>query len=350
MDAVSPFVVVYCVGKVVSHAATGYPKAFAQKAGLIECKLGGSEGDVEVGSDPDHSGEEEEKDEDAADLPPKVTPKRSALKNPRSSAAKSKLPTGASASTHSVAFELDDIRAELEFIDEDSGMRLVTAVKENVTVVGFAPVRHHDIVVLQATLPPGGILESIRVEIDREDPNCGTISLDEDANLLSGSRNVKKDWKKGNMKLAEELDAILDLAWKGKYGVDGTTPLRGKLTADFKWPEGLKSQLNPLDPYVLGFRERPSTFNQTLFEVKSIQVSSRSGRVVPASRLTAFFLVEKHTHINNSAGRDLKVGDASDTESEGETPSPRKRHRGRQSGGADSAGGDDATGPDVVMN
>jgi hypothetical protein len=60
---------------------------------------------------------------------------------------------------------------------------------------------------MQATIPPGGMLESLRVEIDREDPKSGVLSMDEESNVLIGSRSVKKDWKKGNSKLADELDA-----------------------------------------------------------------------------------------------------------------------------------------------
>lgn len=64
---------------------------------------------------------------------------RSTAKKAKSSA-KSKVPTAASSASIGGAFDLDDIKAELDFIDEDSGMRLVSAVKENVTIVGFAPV------------------------------------------------------------------------------------------------------------------------------------------------------------------------------------------------------------------
>jgi hypothetical protein len=86
--------------------------------------------------------------------------------------------------------------------------------------------------------------------------------------------------------------------------------------------------------------------NQSLFELKSVQVSSKSGRVVNASRLTVFYLVEQSAHINGAAGKGLKIQEASDSESSyDETPSPRKRrNRGRNSAAADTgAGGNDNT-------
>jgi hypothetical protein len=159
---------------------------------------------------------------------------------------------------------------------------------------------------------------------------------------LKGSKSIKKDWKKGNGDLAVGLEALFDLAWKDKYGVDGTTPVCGKLIQPFEWPNGLKSQLNPVDPFVLGLRVGPSSGDQTLFETKTIQVTSKSGRVVPAARLTAFFFVEKYTHINNTSGKGLKIDENSDTDSDPETPSPRKkRNRGRYSGSGSGEGDED---------
>jgi hypothetical protein len=102
----------------------------------------------------------------------------------------------------------------------------VPLVKEHSIVNDFAPTRFHDLLVLQVALPPAAVLESIRVEINMDDPIGGTVSMDEDPNFLGGSKYLKKEWRSNNQKLTSEIEAMLDLAWKGKYVVEGTTPLR----------------------------------------------------------------------------------------------------------------------------
>jgi hypothetical protein len=52
----------------------GYSKAFAQRPGLIESGLGGSEGNTIPGEDPDASEGEEEIHEDTEMVPEALTP------------------------------------------------------------------------------------------------------------------------------------------------------------------------------------------------------------------------------------------------------------------------------------
>jgi hypothetical protein len=52
----------------LSFFLKGYPKAFAVRAGLIDCKLGGTEGNIKAGSDYDYS-EGTNKEEDQEEVP-----------------------------------------------------------------------------------------------------------------------------------------------------------------------------------------------------------------------------------------------------------------------------------------
>jgi hypothetical protein len=200
-------------------------------------------------------------------------------------------------------------------------------------------VKHHDLLALQLTEPPASVLSSVCVEIQKEDRNKGTITMDEDSDVLVGAKSVNKVWRKQNNSLASLLEAYLDKAWKKKYGMEGTTPLLGRLSHDFQWPDELKSQLNPIDPWIIGFRDKPTAAGNSIFENKTVAVTSKSGRVVPAVTLTVFYLVEKDTHFNNTAGRDLKIGEASDSDTDPDTPSPKKRARPSQPSGDNGSGG-----------
>jgi hypothetical protein len=46
--------------------------------------------------------------------------------------------------------------------------------------------------------------------------------------------------------------------------------------------------------------------------------------------------LKTHTHVNNSAGKGLRVGAASDSESEEENPSSRKKRRSDRGSGINS--------------
>jgi hypothetical protein len=299
----------------------GYPKAFAVRAGLIDCKLGGTEGNIKAGSDNDYSeGTNEEEDQEEVPIADQETPIKT--KPHRVTPAKSS--NNKKKSNH--PFDLAEISEKLEDIylstgeeeDEKTDMQIITVVKTDVTVKGFAPVKYQDLLVMQALLLGGAVVSSIRVEIDRENPNEGILSLEQDPHLLVGFRRVKKEWRTGNHKLSDDIEALFDVYCKEKLALEGSTPPHIKVDEKFQWPNELKSQLNPVDPFVLGFRAKPSQPGQTLFETKTIKTKTREGKVVPAMLLSAFFFVEKHTHVNNMAGSGLRVDlAASDSDTEG---------------------------------
>lgn len=271
-----------------------------------------------------------------------VTPKKTPKKTPaRVSSIKNKtkpLEEEEGIDLESVRQELEE--AALQAIDTET-MRIITIFKTNVKVKGFGASSYEDLLGIQVVLPPGCVLRTVRIEIDEEDPNHGIVSCDEDPYLLEGARRVKKDWKKMNHLLASELEALFDKEAKDKYAVEGTTPSHGKLIQPFKWPEEFKSHLNPIDPFVLGLRALPTDIEkgESFFDTKTLTLYTSKGKAVSATVLTAFFFVNKHSHIKNYAGRGLRVGESSDTESEGSvTPSKRSKRKRSSNGSRGSSG------------
>jgi hypothetical protein len=70
----------------------------------------------------------------------------------------------------------------------------------------------------------------------------------------------------------------LDLVLKEKYGINGTTPLHGRFVQDFKWPYGARSNLNPIDPYIVVLRTTPAKPGDTLFDTKTLSLSTPKGK------------------------------------------------------------------------
>jgi hypothetical protein len=87
-------------------------------------------------------------------------------------------------------------------------------VQGNVVVKDISATKFHDLLVLQAALPPDAVLENVHVEVSTNDPNSGTLSVDEDANFLEHAKSLKKSWKLQNSSLTNEIEGLLHLAWK----------------------------------------------------------------------------------------------------------------------------------------
>ena len=304
----------------------------------MDSGLGGTEGDVKAGSDSDISFKSaDDRDEESVVADQASSKKKSSKKK----APVAKV-TPAAHRTPSVAasINLDDISQRLKDLFIAGGgeeMQIITVVQKNVPVEGFAPVKYQDLLVVQILLPGCAVLESLRIVINRDDPRGGKVSVDLDSNLSVGSRRTKQAWYFGNSKLAEDIEALIQLEVQ-KLVVEGSTPAHGRVDEDFDWPEDLPSQLNPVDPFVLGFRPRPTAYGRTLFETKTVKTDAGKGKSVPGMLVTAFFFVEKHTHVTNDAGKGLRFDDeASDDDSITSTPTPNKRRRG--AGGSASAAG-----------
>jgi hypothetical protein len=61
--------------------------------------------------------------------------------------------------------------------------------------------------------------------------------------------------------------------------------------------------LNPIDRYIVGLRSTPAKPGDTLFEIKTVSLSTLKGKVVTVTILTAFFFVNKQAHLFNEAGK-----------------------------------------------
>ena len=63
-------------------------------------------------------------------------------------------------------------------------------------------------------LPGGALVETVKIEIDRNDPNKGVISVDQDGSLLQGQKRTHKAWRDNNLALAKDLEALFTVAAK----------------------------------------------------------------------------------------------------------------------------------------
>jgi len=284
-----------------------FPKTFQQETGLLASGLAGSCGNQKPGQD-DGSQAEEVDDPEEED-----TGFQSPFAN-TTTAPTPKKPPG------SISFA--DVAADLEelVIDEegDSEMQIITIHKPNVPVRNDV-VKTRDLLAVQARLVGGTVLESVEIEVNEEDPNEVTIVCTVDKSTLEGASRVKRSWQECNESLATELEALFDQKAKTEFP-------DGKTTATFNWEGGLKSTLNPIDPYNIKLRGQPTRFGDPLFDTKKIKLRTRKGGVVECYIMTAFFYVEKPASRRSGAGRNFQLSSSSD-EDDSQPNTPKKRRR-----------------------
>lgn len=294
------------------HTAAGYPNTFAQKAGLIASKLGGSLGAQKPGSDNDEDDEDSDVPLAASfknKTPTKTSPKRTPSKKPLA------------------YFNLNDLEEALEEADlveePNSDMQLKTAFLSNVPIKGES-VPSANILVCQMRAPPGGVLPTTQIAPQADDSHYIDVSIDIDPNVSSGDIRTKEKWHNNNPTLAKTLATALTVSCEEDI-VLGSNPKHARDRCTFKWPDDLKSQLNPIDPWKIGFRKRPSGATRPLYEVHEAQLRGQDGSVVPCYFITAFFLVDTPALRKAEAGAGLTINGS---DSEADTPkSNGKRHR-----------------------
>jgi hypothetical protein len=78
-------------------------------------------------------------------------------------------------------------------VEDEEMMKSVTVVQENVVVKDISASKFHDLLVLQAALPPEAVLGPVRVEFSMSDPNLGTLS--------ERAKPIRKSWTLQNPSL-----------------------------------------------------------------------------------------------------------------------------------------------------
>jgi hypothetical protein len=179
----------------------GYPINFANKIGLIESGLGGKSSaspqvpgnndDEEVEVDQDTGipfGDEEE--EAHPPQPPTPPPRASKPAN--------------------TDFDFEELfRTQCIVSGNDDEMRIKAIKIDDVPVLGDVA-KQRDLVVVQAVLPPGAVLDTFKIQPDKANPSNGTASVDIDANVCNADKRMKSSWIRNNFTLSNLIRGGLD--------------------------------------------------------------------------------------------------------------------------------------------
>jgi hypothetical protein len=314
--------------RVLTMMSLGYPQGFAVRVGLIDSSLAGTFSPPEEqqvpGSDsagdedyqPPPQAEEAEDDDDDAGVPfadetpppPPPRPKPKPAPKPTK-----KAPT------------FDDINRQFSKlkISGTGEMQIKTLFLKDVKLRGAgASFYDDDILVSQFRPPPGAVLKSLKVKPKIEDANKVDVSVDCDSSISNGEARCKSSWLETNPGLAGRIGRGL----QESCDHDVAPGLGIEQDKDsFCWPDGKRSKIVPLDPFVLGFHYAPAYPGQSLFEIHKVQTDLRSGKkVVPCYVVTAFFLVEQ-PRLYRDFG-DLEISSSEEVE----TPRNRRPRKSRK--------------------
>lgn len=278
----------------------GYPKTFATKIGLIESGLGGScaSGDpVAPGNDQEPQPEEAKEDDDSD------APLGDTAEGDKKPAAKKKPPPPPP--PKSTDKKVEELSKEFEgwtLVKKNDDMQIKTIYLKNVPVRNDV-VGNRDVLAVQCRLNGGADLSTFKCHPQRTNPNLCKISCDVDPNVSKGVCRVREQWIQLNFSLAKQIEAGLDEACEADTVEDEDYE---RDTDTFNWPHGLKSTLNPIDPYVIGFRAKASDFKDSLYEIDRVNVKGKDGiTIVPCFVITGFFYVATPTKIRETG--DLKL-------------------------------------------
>lgn len=297
--------------------AAGYPETFLRATGLLDANLSGDDtGGVNNGGP---TGNDEQQADDDSDVP------LGDLNNSSS--------TQTSNRQSNSAFNFANVQEELEEIEttNKSKMKVKACVIERVTVRGDVG-RTRNVVALSVELPPGGLAATLKINRDDEDHNKMIACCDIDANASSGDHRTKSDYDKMNLGLSNSLKEGWTKACDAQKGPGRDHEVE---ESSFSLPKGVHVEENPLDPYAIYLRSRPTAYEESLFDTKVIKMSGQKGTVAPILSVIAFFPVAQAGMVRTSAGFNLKFQESYSDEEE-DSPRPASSAKKRRATGAPS--------------
>ena len=300
---------------------TGYPRDFAEKTGLIDSELGGT-----CTPNPTQPGVNENRESDPdvgvpfADSDPPPQPPQQNQPPPEAE--------------EDNELDIDELNERFANLDVSAGdeMRVKLLLIKDVPI-RHDVAKHRDLLAVQIVLPPGAVMSTLTVKPYPEQPSKVKASVDIDPHVSNAAHRTKRDWETGNPLLCSQMEAGLDTSCKADM-VPGTNHER--VMVDFEWPDGVESELNPLDPAFIYFRLNPTRPGQSLFETQRIRVRGVDGKqVVPIFTATAFFVVAGARHFEDRG--ELELSDSNDEDDQrGDGGSPNSRKRPARGGGGDT--------------
>ena len=275
---------------------------------MIKSGLGGSCSDdtrpTPGSEDAAQEEEAQEADDEDSDVPlADDGDKKPAAKKP----APPKKPAPKKTVEESVNDLTDDLKAWT--IADTKDMQIKTVLIYDVPVKADV-VGTRDLLVVQVRAPPGAVLKTLKIKPQAEDTNCVDVTVDIDPHLSKGKFRMRSKWEALNWHLTQELESGFNTSCKADV-FPGTDHERD--SDSFCWSDGLKSTVNPIDPYQISFRRRPTRPGKSLYEIERVEVAGADGvEIVPCFVVTAFFFVEKPRQTRDTGDLRINASDDSD--------------------------------------
>jgi hypothetical protein len=180
---------------------------------------------------------------------------------------------GSDADIESLSERLGNLDMDFENVAEleNDEMHVLSVLLKDVHVRGEL-VDTRDVYVIQYTIAPGLVWDSVNVEVDREDGNLVRFQGDMHFNLSDGWNRIKNDWKTAEgMTWPNELQHRLII-----LPVNNVFQTRRlfivTITQTDKWPDGGNSRPEIVDPFKLHLRSRPTRHGTSFLETGKVKL------------------------------------------------------------------------------
>jgi hypothetical protein len=179
-----------------------------------------------------------------------------------------------------------------------------------------------DVYVIQYTMEPGLVWDSLNVVVDREDSNLVRFQGDMHFNLSDGRNRIKNDWKTSEgMPMATRIAAAFAHIAREEC-VPNSLPMHRHITQTYMWPDGGNSRPEVFDPYKLHLQSCPTRPGTSYLETGKVKLRGVIPlTVIEANTITAFLFGDVPLLLNTNGDRGLKTDISSDDES-----TPRKEY------------------------
>jgi hypothetical protein len=234
---------------------------------------------------------------------------------------------GSDADIESLSERLGNLEMDFENVAEleNDKMHVLSVLLKDVYVRGEL-VYTSDVYVIQYTMAPCLVWDSVNVEVDREDGNLVCFQGDMHFNLSDGWNRIKNYWKTAEvMPMAKRIAAAFDHIAREEC-VPNSSPMHRHITQKDTWPDGGNSRPEVVDPYKLHLRELPTRHGTSYLETGKVKLTGVTPlTVIEANTVTAFLFADAPLLLNTTGGRGFNTAVSSDEEStprKGEGTSP----------------------------
>jgi hypothetical protein len=232
---------------------------------------------------------------------------------------------------------LGNLEVEFEEVAEleNDEMHVLYVLLKDVPVRGEL-VDTHDVYVIQYTMAPCLVWDSVNLVVDQEDGNFVRFQGDMHFNLSDGWNRIKNEWKTSEcMPMAKLITAVFDHIDREEC-VPKSSHMHCHITQTYTWPDGGNSRPEVVDPYKLHLWNRHTCPGTSYLDTCKVNLRGVTPlTVIESNTVTAFFFADAPLLLNTTGGRGLKTAVYSDDESTprtGEGTSPLHSDQSRRTG------------------